>query len=170
MNNTGSEMKQTTIANIPILGCLRFRASDKGITSIDFVKRKTASHKPSSRLMKKTIKELKLYAEGKLKVFSVPVDISGVSVFTRRILNKAKKVSYGKTISYGQLASAVGKKSACRAAGRALGRNPVPVIIPCHRVIRADGSWGGFSAGKDVKRKLLAIEGVRLTESKHGKP
>lgn len=170
MNSTGNNRKQTAVVRLPVLGCLRLSSSGKGITGITFVNKRTALKKPSAPIMVQAIRELRSYARGSLKVFSVPVDMSGVPAFTKRVLYAARQVRYGKTASYGQIASAVGNGRACRAVGGALGRNPVPVIIPCHRIIRADGTIGGFRSGEAIKRRLLAREGIVPPGSTTGKP
>ena len=88
------------------------------------------------------------------------IGLDGLSLFSRRILTACRNVKYGKTISYGQLAKKAGRPTAIRAVGAALAGNPLPLIIPCHRVIYSDGSIGGFSAagGKRMKEKLLRHE------------
>ncbi len=89
-----------------------------------------------------------------------PLNFSGLSPFTRKVLIACSKIPAGKTVSYSQLASMIGNPRASRAVGSALAKNPIPLIIPCHRVIRSDGSLGNFSAigGTGTKKKLLALE------------
>ncbi len=82
--------------------------------------------------------------------------------FDARALAAARKIPYGQVRTYGWLAEAAGRPGAARAAGQAVARNPFPIIIPCHRVIAADGRLGGFGGGLEMKRKLLELEGVRL--------
>jgi methylated-DNA-[protein]-cysteine S-methyltransferase len=89
----------------------------------------------------------------------VPVDLAGLSPFTRQVLLACRAIPYGGTMTYGQLAAQVGRSSrAARAIGQALGRNPAPIIIPCHRVIGAHGQLTGFLGGLDWKRRLLQHE------------
>ncbi|MCD4669624.1 MAG: methylated-DNA--[protein]-cysteine S-methyltransferase [Actinomycetia bacterium] len=90
-----------------------------------------------------------------------PLFMTG-SVFERKVWNAARKIPFGKTSSYGLIAAAAGSPRAGRAAGNALGKNPVIIIVPCHRVIKSDGCCGGFSAGPDLKKKLLELEGINL--------
>ena len=92
----------------------------------------------------------------------IPVDLDGVGPFVRRVCDATREIPVGQTITYADLASALGRPSLARAVGRALGRNPIPLIIPCHRVMAAHGKPGGFSAwgGRVTKAKLLAIEGT----------
>jgi len=103
---------------------------------------------------------LSLYFEGKPVGFGESLDLSGFSLFEKEVYLATLTIPYGETRSYGWLAKAIGRPRACRAVGSALGRNPIPVVIPCHRVIRGDGSLGGFSAGLLWKKRLLALEGV----------
>ena len=91
----------------------------------------------------------------------MPYRLDGTA-FRQDIWNALAKVPYGTTISYGELAKASGHPGASRAVGGAMATNPIPLLIPCHRVIAADGSIGGFTGGTELKRKLLAIEGVHL--------
>jgi len=104
-------------------------------------------------------RQIQEYLCGRRQQFSVPVDLEPTSVFVRHILEVCMQIPYGETISYGKLACCVGKEGAGRAAGQALAANPVPVVVPCHRVIRADGRPGGFSGGLEIKRRLLELEG-----------
>jgi len=92
--------------------------------------------------------------------FDLPVDLGGVTPFTRSVLEHTVHIPYGKVQTYGDVASAIGKPKASRAVGNALGRNPVPVIIPCHRVILSSGAMGWYTGGPEIKRTLLGIEGV----------
>lgn len=91
---------------------------------------------------------------------SLDCDLDGVSNFTRRVLDAAKEIPRGETRSYQWLALRVGMPRAARAVGNALGANPVPILIPCHRIVRGDGSIGGYGYGQAMKRALLEAEGV----------
>lgn len=84
------------------------------------------------------------------------------SVFEEKVWDAASKIPFGKTSSYGLIAAAAGSPGAGRAVGNALGKNPVMIIVPCHRVIKNDGNFGGFSAGPDLKKKLLELEDISL--------
>jgi O-6-methylguanine DNA methyltransferase len=104
---------------------------------------------------------LKAYFGGKKVDFlSVPVCLTGISDFGIKVLSATKRIPYGKTQTYGEIAKTINQKNAVRAVGQSLKFNPVPIIIPCHRVIRADGSLGGYSQGVWVKEKLLRLEGM----------
>jgi O-6-methylguanine DNA methyltransferase len=91
-----------------------------------------------------------------------PMDFSSRTEFQQRVWRALRRIAPGRTMSYAEVAASIGKPKATRAVGAACGANPIPVLIPCHRVLAARQGLGGFSAGLDWKRKLLAIEGVRL--------
>lgn len=110
----------------------------------------------------KLCKLLDRYLKGEQIDFNVDVDVSHLGVFTGKVLEELRKIPYGEVISYGRLGKRLGYKNAARAVGQAVGRNPIPIIIPCHRVIHEDGSIGGFSMGVQMKERLLATEGIRL--------
>jgi len=98
------------------------------------------------------------YFNGKPVDFSFPVDLRYFTVFQRNVLETARQIPYGNLRSYGWLASEIGHPNSARAVGQALGANPIPIIIPCHRVVRSDGSLGGFSGGLDWKKHLINLE------------
>jgi len=104
------------------------------------------------------IQRLKTYFNGDKAAFSDELDLSGATPFQRRVWETARLIPYGETRSYAWVARQAGKAEAARAVGQALARNPLPVIIPCHRVIASDGKLGGFSGGVDMKRRLLRLE------------
>ena len=93
---------------------------------------------------------------------SVPLDMDGVPEFHRRVYAVARTIPPGQTLSYGEVAKRLGEPGAAQAVGRALGRNPFPIVVPCHRVLAANGALHGFSApgGIETKRRMLAIEGA----------
>jgi methylated-DNA-[protein]-cysteine S-methyltransferase len=94
--------------------------------------------------------------------FSMPVDLQGFSPFERRVWKAAQQVPFGHTRSYGWIAKRLGSPRAYRAVGNALGKNPVPIVIPCHRIVRSNGALGGFGAGIAWKKRLLVHEGIVL--------
>jgi methylated-DNA-[protein]-cysteine S-methyltransferase len=102
--------------------------------------------------------------------FTLPVDLFGVTPFTRDVLRATVNVPFGEVRTYQGIASAIGRPSASRAVGNALGRNPVPVIVPCHRVVRSDGSMGWYTGGAHIKERLLDIEGVRFGAAHRAQP
>lgn len=105
-------------------------------------------------------REVEEYFEGRRSSFDFPVDLTVLSDFERQVLGTLwEEVSFGEVIPYAELARRIGRPRAARAVGNALGRNPVAIVIPCHRVIRSDGSLGGYMGGLRFKRHLLALEG-----------
>jgi len=105
-------------------------------------------------------RELAEYFAGQRRAFEVPLDLSGCPPFTRQILEELRKVPYGATLTYGELAARAGCPRAARAVGRAMAANPLPIVIPCHRVVAADGRLGGYSGGEGLPTKqwLLTFE------------
>lgn len=114
----------------------------------------------AAALRDRAIAELAAYRDG--GALECPVDLSGLPPFATRALRLLAKVPRGRTVSYGELAARAGSPGAARAVGNACAHNPVPLWIPCHRVLAGGGRLGGFSGGLDVKRALLAIEGVQV--------
>lgn len=105
--------------------------------------------------------ELTAYFSGELRTFTVPLDWSLTAGFNARVLHAlAADVAYGSVVGYQDLADRVGEPGAARAVGAAMGSNPLPVVVPCHRVVASDGGIGGFGGGLETKRLLLALEGV----------
>ena len=102
--------------------------------------------------------ELAEYLAGARTYFSVPVDLTGTGAFQARVLAQAARIPYGETTSYAELGRRIGHPRASRAVGNALGANPVPIVIPCHRIIRGDGSWGHYAFGGAMKTALLKLE------------
>ena len=105
----------------------------------------------------KVAAELDAYFAGNLRQFSVPLDLRGTD-FQRQVWELLQRIPYGETRSYGQIASALGRSTASRAVGRATDTNPVAIIVPCHRVIGANGELVGYGGGLDKKRSLLDLE------------
>jgi O-6-methylguanine DNA methyltransferase len=103
-------------------------------------------------------RELHEYLAGRRSFFSVPVDLSAVPAFQAKVLAAAARIPYGEVVSYAALAERVGHPRAARAVGNALGANPVPVIVPCHRIVRGDGTWGHYAFGSALKTALLTLE------------
>jgi methylated-DNA-[protein]-cysteine S-methyltransferase len=108
------------------------------------------------------IRQLQAYFRGELKEFDLPLAMEGTE-FQLRVWNKLREIPYGETISYAQLAGRIGNPKAVRAVGLANGSNPIPIIVPCHRVIGSDGSLTGFGGGLTTKRKLLELENKQLS-------
>ncbi|NKI41285.1 methylated-DNA--[protein]-cysteine S-methyltransferase [Streptomyces sp. LD120] len=121
-------------------------------------------HEPASPLLAEPLRQLTAYFAGELHDFSLPLDwrmLGGARGFNRQVLEAlAADVPFGSVAGYGDLASRVGRPRAAQAVGIAMGSNPLPVVVPCHRVVESDGGIGGFGGGLETKRQLLALEGV----------
>ncbi|MCZ0205423.1 methylated-DNA--[protein]-cysteine S-methyltransferase [Streptomyces achromogenes] len=116
---------------------------------------------PGSPLLAEAIRQLRAYFAGERHGFDLPLDWSLSSGFNRQVLRElASGVPYGSVVGYGDLAGRVGQPGGAQAVGVAMGSNPLPVVVPCHRVVESDGGIGGFGGGLETKRKLLALEGV----------
>ncbi len=111
----------------------------------------------STPLTRKAVRQLREYFAGRRRHFTLPLDVVGTP-FQRQVWQKLKRVGYGKTVSYGELARRAGSPKAARAVGMACNRNPLGIVIPCHRVVGADGSLTGYASGLSHKRSLLQIE------------
>ncbi|MGW0993728.1 methylated-DNA--[protein]-cysteine S-methyltransferase [Streptomyces sp. NPDC002520] len=116
---------------------------------------------PGSPLLAEAIRQIESYFAGGRHDFDLPLDWSLISGFNRQVLRElASGVPYGTVVGYGDLAGRVGQPGGAQAVGAAMGANPLPVVVPCHRVVESDGGIGGFGGGLEAKRKLLALEGV----------
>ena len=143
------------------VGPLILAASDAGLHHIIFAHSKRAKPDPDWREdpkpLQETIRQLRAYFAGELETFELPLAPEG-TVFQRAVWRQLCDIPFGETISYGELAKRVGNPKASRAVGAANGQNPIPVVIPCHRVIGSDGKLTGFGGGLPIKEKLLALE------------
>ncbi|MET7363081.1 methylated-DNA--[protein]-cysteine S-methyltransferase [Streptomyces sp. NPDC005562] len=118
-------------------------------------------HAPDSPLLAEPVRQLTEYFAGRRRDFELPLDWSLISGFNRQVLRElASGVPYGTVVGYGDLARRVGQPGAAQAVGVAMGANPLPVVVACHRVVERDGGIGGFGGGLETKRQLLALEGV----------
>jgi methylated-DNA-[protein]-cysteine S-methyltransferase len=107
-------------------------------------------------------RELDEYFAGKRRDFDLPLDLR-VAPFPAEVLRELARVPYGRTDTYGALAARVGRPKAARAVGTVMNRNPIPIVLPCHRIVGANGALTGYAGGLDVKRALLRLEGAMLT-------
>jgi len=112
-------------------------------------------------LLREAAEQLSAYFDRRLKVFQLPLAPAGTE-FQRKVWGLLQEIPYGDTITYGELARRTGDPKACRAVGTANGRNPLPIVIPCHRVIGAGGKLVGYTGGLEVKIRLLQIEGLEF--------
>ncbi|UCG86388.1 MAG: methylated-DNA--[protein]-cysteine S-methyltransferase [Gemmatimonadota bacterium] len=113
--------------------------------------------RPRGRSQQRVARELKQYLMGERKEFTFPIRAAG-SEFSQRVWRAVQAIPYGETITYGELARRIGNRKAVRAVGTANGRNPLPLVIPCHRVVAAGGKLGGYGGGLQLKHRLLALE------------
>ena len=147
------------------VGRLRLAADEAGLRRIDFLAGSRESRAPADWIraeapLRTVIEQLRAYFAGALRDFQGPLAPEGTP-FQQRVWQCLLQVPYGATISYGELATRVGNPKASRAVGLANGRNPIPIVIPCHRVGGKDGALVGYGGGLAIKEKLLAIEGGR---------
>jgi methylated-DNA-[protein]-cysteine S-methyltransferase len=110
---------------------------------------------------REVVRQLRAYFAGKLREFDLPLAPEGTE-FQRKVWSALERIPYGETLSYGELARRIGNPKASRAVGLANGANPIPIIIPCHRVIGSDGTLTGYGGGLAIKEKLLALEQKQL--------
>lgn len=153
------------------LGPLYFAASAQGLCNLDFGVNQAdfvehldplARTERNSTGLAPIAEQLRAYFDGTRIGFDIPLDLKRLTPFQLSVLQTARRIPPGSTWTYGQVAQAIGKPKASRAVGQALGRNPVPIVIPCHRVVASDGSLGGYSGGGGLesKRRLLVLEGA----------
>ncbi|MFF8957163.1 methylated-DNA--[protein]-cysteine S-methyltransferase [Streptomyces sp. NPDC014894] len=158
------------------VGPLLLAATDKGLVTVAFHADPAVRDRELGRLadrlggegaqdatglLAEPIRQFTAYFEGGPHTFTLPLDWSLTSGFNREVLRElASGVPYGTVVGYGDLAARVGQPGAAQAVGAAMGANPLPVVVPCHRVVETGGKLGGFSGGLETKRKLLALEGV----------
>ena len=147
-------------------GWVKITASEKGVTSIDLsISDRTAREfragaEAAASIVEEAQAQLLAYIDGRRREFSLPVDWSAGTPFQRKVWKAITRIPYGRVRSYQWVAMRVGGKQYARAVGMALGANPVPIVVPCHRIVAHDGSLGGFSCGLPMKRRLLSLEGT----------
>lgn len=156
------------------LGVLLIAVTNEGVCEIDFGRNRTVDEIcdrlnergfdpiPDQTAIQPVVDQLSEYFQGRRNTFDVPVDFSHLSPFARDVLQATAAVPSGGVATYSDIARQIGNPGASRAVGNALGRNPVPIILPCHRVVPADHSIGKYTGGVDIKVKLLSLEGALL--------
>jgi len=137
---------------------LAVEASSRGVSLIRLGRQASAPSAGARRHVERAREEIAEYLRGQRSFFSVPVDLAGVGDFQRRVLETALEIPFGEVRPYAWVAERIGHARAVRAVGTALGGNPVPIIVPCHRVGRTDGGLGGYLFGLPVKNGLWALE------------
>jgi len=159
---TAQIVRNELVMETPV-GKLRLVASNKGHTAIDvkatYRKLETKPDGRAQEILAETRKQLTQYFAGDRKKFDLPFDLTGTP-FQVKAWKTLTRIPYGKTISYSEQAKAMRKAKAFRAVGSANGKNPIPIIIPCHRVIASNGGLGGYSLGLKMKRQLMKLEGI----------
>jgi methylated-DNA-[protein]-cysteine S-methyltransferase len=152
----------TTAVETPI-GELRLVASEQGLREVLWPSREPAEpvSDEGSPVLTEATRQLEEYFAGTRERFSLPLDLHGTA-FQRAAWLALADIPYGRTVSYAEQARRLGRPRAVRAVGAANGRNPVPIVLPCHRIVGSDGSLTGFGGGLDVKRALLEHEGATL--------
>ncbi len=141
------------------LGWLKITTQPKALSAIEFVKAPAAIELAQDELQTSVENQLSQYFEGDRTAFSLPLSLAGTS-FQKKIWELLLKIPWGKTVSYMDLAKQYGDVKAIRAVGMANNKNPLPIVVPCHRVIGSDGSLVGYASGLNTKEWLLRHEGV----------
>ena len=140
------------------IGTLYVEASDIAVKKITIIDAKDV-HKPNaSEITDQCIQEFEEYFSDQRKTFDVPVDFSGGTIFQKKVWQQLLNIPYGSTTSYLAIAKAIHNPLSVRAVGMANGKNPIPIIVPCHRVIGSNGSLVGYALGVEVKQQLLKLE------------
>ncbi|WP_053853038.1 methylated-DNA--[protein]-cysteine S-methyltransferase [Streptomyces sp. NRRL B-24085] len=178
MNSHGQDEQRIVWAVVGTdIGPLLLAATDEGLVNVVFHATDPVRDKalerlasrlgtepveaPGSPLLAEAIRQVEAYFAGERHDFELPLDWSLISGFNRQVLRElASGVRFGQVVGYGELAGRVGQPGAAQAVGVAMGSNPLPVVVPCHRVVESDGGIGGFGGGLETKRQLLALEGV----------
>jgi methylated-DNA-[protein]-cysteine S-methyltransferase len=158
------------------VGPLSFVAGDRGLRGVAFTKLETlkslftlpdeAPSLPGWDTVGKLLVEVNAYLLGFQRAFTVDIDWACLPGFQRQVLRVTSEIPYGRVLTYGAIANQLGKPGAARAVGWALGRNPMPVVIPCHRVIGSDHALHGYLGGKHIKAFLLTLEGHTISNHK----
>ncbi|MDP9751916.1 methylated-DNA--[protein]-cysteine S-methyltransferase [Thermoanaerobacter pentosaceus] len=146
------------------IGILTIFSSGKGVCRIDFENEKSSleGFKEGSDLyIEECMHQLGLYFSKELKKFNLQIDLQGTD-FQKTVWCEISKIPYGEVKTYGEIAKLIGKPKAARAVGQALNKNPIPIIIPCHRIIGSKGDLVGFGGGIEIKQFLLRHEGVEV--------
>jgi methylated-DNA-[protein]-cysteine S-methyltransferase len=153
----------TETMNTPI-GTLLIQASARGITHVDFIDTESPENQPNA-LTTRCKRQLQEYFDGKRKTFDLPLDQQGTT-FQKSIWNKLIKIPFGQAVSYRDIADMVNNRNAVRAVGAANGKNPIAIIVPCHRVIGADRTLTGYAGGLQRKAWLLKHEGIAFKSNR----
>jgi len=156
------------------IGCIEVQAGLNGLWRVDLLGHAFSSRNgkeiqnDQSGLARKALDQILEYLHGSRRVFDLEIDWSLMKPFQIKVLNRALQIPFGQTLTYGQLAVEFGTPAASRAVGGALAHNPLPIVIPCHRVVAANGALTGFSAAEGIRTKkwLLELEGHNVVGEK----
>ncbi len=158
------------------IGAVRVTAGVHGVLQVDLLGRthqadvasETKAPQQAFQHASNAMEQILEYLDGKRKFFDLPIDWFFSTPFQKKVLEITQSIPFGELLTYGQIAAKLGKINASRAVGGALGRNPMPIIIPCHRVVAANGSLTGFSAAEGLltKQFLLELEGHQIVAQK----
>jgi len=140
------------------LAGLNFPQPTRNIALRGLLERWPAGEEVEAGLFDDVVDQVRRYLAGEPLEFDLPLDWSGYTPFLQAVWRITQSIPYGETRTYAELARAVGRPRAYRAVGRAMATNPIPLIVPCHRVLRSDGGLGGYGGGLDVKKRLLEME------------
>lgn len=157
-----------------LLGDLSLIASPVGLVKLSFgdsisaIETNNVSALPA--FLPEALRQVMAYLGGERKIFDIPLDMSGFSSFEKTVMLTCIAIPFGQVLTYGEIAIQIGKAGAARAVGGVMARNPVPIVIPCHRVVAADHSLHGYSGfgGLATKEKLLLLEGHRVVHQRLG--
>ena len=133
-------------------------ASNENLLGIHWTKQDAPLVKSPTPILAETIRQLEEYWDGRRTTFDVPLEMKGTP-FQEKVWKALQEIPFGKTVSYADIARRIRNPKAVRAVGSANGKNPISIIVPCHRVIASDGRLGGYGGGLNVKTRLLALEG-----------
>lgn len=161
---------------VSILGPIWVAVSDEGVIAVDWdvtedefltriAKKTRATFKHDAAKTQKAMQIIAKYLNGKIDTLDLMIDKKMITEFQYKVLMAAREIPRGQIATYGEIAKLIGKPKASRAVGQALRRNPIPIVLPCHRVVAADGTLGGYAGemGSQKKVRLLKLEGVMLT-------
>ena len=168
-----------TIPASPI-GAISMSVSQKGLVRIalapitelidEIGEQHISRQQPAPPILNSAVQQLQEYLEGKRKIFNLPIEWDLIKPFDQAILRACQQIPFGKVVSYGELGTMAGKPHSARAVGGVMARNPIPLVIPCHRVVNARGELHGYSArgGLNTKSWLLQLEGHTIVNQKLG--
>jgi methylated-DNA-[protein]-cysteine S-methyltransferase len=144
---------------------LNLQITSNGLMAVELGDDRLEVEDMADELGREVVQQFEEYFAKNRTRFTLPIDpcaLEHLSPFERSVLDVLRTIPFGSTLSYSDIAKAIGREGAVRAVGRACGRNPLPLVIPCHRVIAKNGSLGGFNLGVDMKKSLLELEGIMI--------